>query len=209
MTLGRLARQTLLLGALLLSAAVAVAQTVPVTLSWTSPTDGAPVDHYKIYWSVDGEAFREIGESEANTAVIECEVGSTYRFRVSGVSAHGLEGILSETSDVVDVAEGQQSEGAPPPAPAFQPNFPNPFNPETTIRYGIPGTVAAGATARLEIYDIRGTRVRLLPVNATPGWHEAVWNGKDDLGQKQPSGQYFVRLLAGGEMATWKMTMVK
>lgn len=203
------ARSILPVGLVLLLAVVAGAQTIPVTLTWTAPTDGAPVHHYKIYWAIDGEDFREAAETDGTSAVIDCQVGSTYRFRVSGVSEYGLEGVLSESSDPVDVAEGQQGEGAPPPAPSFQPNFPNPFNPETTIRYGIPQGARAERGARLEIYDVRGVRVRQLPVNATPGWHEVRWNGKDDTGQTQPSGQYFVRLLTGTEQATWKITMVK
>ncbi|HPF34720.1 MAG TPA: FlgD immunoglobulin-like domain containing protein [Candidatus Krumholzibacteria bacterium] len=209
MTFGRLARPILTAVAALLLASWAGAQTVDVTLSWAAPADGAPVDHYVVYWSIDGADFRKVVESEQTAVVIPCEAGSTYLFRVSGVSEYGLEGVVSETSDPVEILEGQQSEGAPPSAPALRPNYPNPFNPETTIRYGIPVTASAAAGARLEIYDMRGVCVRRLPVNATPGWHEVVWNGRDDLGQEQASGQYFVRLLTSSETSVWKMTMVK
>ena len=42
-----------------------------------------------------------------------------------------------------------------------------------------------------------------------PGWHEVQWNGRDDAGVLMPSGHYVVRLMAGSEVSTWKMTMVK
>jgi len=205
---GRLSNTFILIGLLSLTTAVA-AQAVPVTLSWTAPVDGAPVDHYKVYWSVEGEAFRLADQVDATTSVIEVEVGMEYHFRVSGVSEFGLEGLVSETSDTVLVAEEEQQDDAPPPAPGLRPNFPNPFNPQTTIRYGIPESHVTGMRSRLEIYSLRGQRVRLLTVSETPGWHEVLWNGKDETGETQPSGHYFVRLTAGGEVATWQMTMIK
>lgn len=207
MSVTRLTRPLILLGILAVASGVASARTVPVTLSWTASTGGAPVDHYRVYWSIDGADYRLAAEAQTTTSIIECESGVEYRFRVSGVSAFGIEGKVSVSSDPVEVPEEQSDEGTPPPAPAFQPNYPNPFNPETTIRYGVPADLKG--VARLEIYSLRGERVRLLPADSSPGWHEVVWDGKSDTGATQPSGQYFVRLIAGGEAAGWRITMVK
>ena len=72
-----------------------------------------------------------------------------------------------------------------PPAGALDGNYPNPFNPETRIRYGIPADIATGTPVRLEIYGIDGRRVRSFTVDRTPGWHEVTWDGTDDRGVVQ------------------------
>ncbi len=195
---------------LLLGAATCVmASTFPVSLSWSAPQDGAPVDFYKVYWTVDGAAPRVIETVDDPSAVIQCETGVEYIFTVKAVSPYGLESVMSEASDLVFLPE-QQSEGnAPPASPGFRPNYPNPFNPETQIRYGIPRDHEVGSPVVLELYDVRGQRVRTFSVDDTPGWHEVTWNGKGDDGAERPSGHYVLRLVCDAGSSTWKMTMVK
>ena len=94
-----------------------------------------------------------------------------------------------------------------PAAFALLPNTPNPFNPMTTIRYEVPG---AGATVRLEGFDLTGRRIRTLVNETRPaGRHEVTWNGRDDTGAQLASGTYFYRLQAGSFTRTEKMTLVK
>ena len=193
----------------LLAAATAAAETVPVTFQWTSPVDGAPVDHYRVYASRDGEAFRLEGTNEDNSFVLDAEPGVEYRIRVSGVAASGLEGELSEVSEVFFLPDGGVQQAGPPPAPDFKPNYPNPFNPETKLRYGIPENFDGSQRVALELFDIRGQRIRTFTPDTSPGWHEATWDGRDDSGNMQPSGHYVARLVVGSEVATWKLTMVK
>ncbi|MCC7265020.1 MAG: T9SS type A sorting domain-containing protein [Candidatus Latescibacteria bacterium] len=72
-------------------------------------------------------------------------------------------------------------------------NYPNPFNPETTIGYQLPATVQV----RLEIYDVLGQKVRTLVQQVEPaGYHSAVWDGRDDAGQALAGGIYLYRLQA-------------
>lgn len=74
------------------------------------------------------------------------------------------------------------------------PNFPNPFNENTVIRYNLsrPGFVT------LEIYNIRGQKVRsLVSKQSTAGTFTTYWDGKDDSGRVLNSGVYFIRLQAG------------
>ena len=96
-----------------------------------------------------------------------------------------------------------------PSAPLLRPNFPNPFNPQTTIAYGVPENADPAAPLSLEVYDLGGHLVRRLQVENSPGWHGAVWNGTDDAGTVRGSGQYVVRFRCGGAVRTWKMTMLK
>ncbi|MFH1278210.1 MAG: FlgD immunoglobulin-like domain containing protein [Candidatus Eisenbacteria bacterium] len=100
--------------------------------------------------------------------------------------------------------------GAAPDAPAalvLERNRPNPFNPTTTIRYGI----SRPSDVRLVVYDIAGRRVRTLREGGeeTAGFHEVFWNGRDDSGTPVASGTYFYRLVAGDRSETKRMILVR
>jgi len=83
---------------------------------------------------------------------------------------------------------------------------PNPFNPQTSIVYDL----AAMGTVRLEIYDLRGTRVRTLVAEEQPaGRHAAIWDGRDDQGHMIASGTYMARLAAGGTAHMRKLALLK
>ncbi|MCP3859200.1 MAG: T9SS type A sorting domain-containing protein [Phycisphaeraceae bacterium] len=86
------------------------------------------------------------------------------------------------------------------------PNFPNPFNPVTTISFSLaePGAV------QLAVYDVRGRMVRtLVSGDMSAGEHEVVWQGKDDAGHQVASGLYFARMINGDRALTHKMLMLK
>ncbi len=97
-------------------------------------------------------------------------------------------------------------EAVPPPASAItlHPNFPNPFNPTTTIRFSVPER----QSAMLEIFNLRGQLVRSYPAFAG-GSHEVVWNGVDNSGYSVGSGVYLYRLQAGGHSITRRMVLLK
>jgi flagellar hook assembly protein FlgD len=86
-------------------------------------------------------------------------------------------------------------------------NFPNPFNPSTSISYMIP----VGANVRLEIYSVIGQRVRLLDEGyRPPATYSVMWDGRDEIGQTVSSGVYFCRLTAGGNIIrTRRLVMVR
>jgi len=94
-----------------------------------------------------------------------------------------------------------------PRAFAFARNFPNPFNPRTTLRFALP----APARVTLTIYDLAGRRVRaLIPAQAyPPGWHEVAWDGTGEAGRPQASGIYFGRLEAGPFTATRRLVLLR
>ena len=76
-------------------------------------------------------------------------------------------------------------------------NFPNPFNPATTIRYGLP---QAGRVT-LKIYNLLGEEVALI-INdelQAAGYHAAIWDGRNHAGKVVASGVYIYRLEAGPE----------
>ena len=76
---------------------------------------------------------------------------------------------------------------------ALHQNFPNPFNPETTVRFDLP---EAGAVT-IQVTDISGRQVRQLLAGEMPaGSHRLVWNGQNDAGRPAESGVYFITLRA-------------
>jgi hypothetical protein len=101
-------------------------------------------------------------------------------------------------------------------SPAFastlDPNFPNPFNPMTTIPYAVGSRDALGApvSVTLTIYNIAGERVATL-VNRSlpPGSYQAVWRGRNDHGVDLSSGVYFARLEIGDRTMTQKLVFLK
>jgi hypothetical protein len=90
---------------------------------------------------------------------------------------------------------------------ALYSNYPNPFNPETRIRFEIGGH----EDVTLVIYDILGRRVRLLmkDMASNPGMHVVNWDGRNDLGVEVASGVYIYRVLAGDFIAHRKMLLVR
>jgi flagellar hook assembly protein FlgD len=89
-------------------------------------------------------------------------------------------------------------------------NYPNPFNPETTIEYAIPAQAAGMVRVTLRIYNLQGQLLRtLVDEEKSPGHHRVVWDGKNDLGAKVSSGVYLYTINAGYFKATRKMTITK
>jgi len=97
--------------------------------------------------------------------------------------------------------------GEIPGGTVLHPNYPNPFNPQTTIRYELdrPNAVV------LRIYDVTGQLIRVLrnAVWEETGNHEVIWRGQDDHGRPVASGTYFARLKAGNFEQTQRMVVVR
>jgi len=100
-------------------------------------------------------------------------------------------------------------------------NFPNPFNPYTTIQFTVgamssspvnfgQGDMSATAHVVINVYNVRGQRVRtLLNEHREPGHHSVVWNGTDDFGRSVSSGIYLYRVVSGENTATRRMLLMK
>ena len=85
-------------------------------------------------------------------------------------------------------------------------NYPNPFNPSTTIRFGLPKAAAVS----LVIYDIAGHQVKtLVEGELAAGYHECTWTGLDQENQPVSTGIYLARLISGGETRTIKMLYLR
>ena len=101
---------------------------------------------------------------------------------------------------------GVEDDGEVPARPVLESIAPNPFNPTTVVRFGVPG----GGRANLEVFDIRGRKVAtLFEGDLQAGIHEEVWRGLDDAGRSVASGTYVVRLEAGRQVATRKVELAR
>jgi hypothetical protein len=86
-------------------------------------------------------------------------------------------------------------------------NYPNPFNPITTISFSITQT---SSFVTLDIFNIKGQKVNTLINEALPaGKHSVVWDGKDEKGKNVSSGVYFYKLNTGNYEETKKMILLK
>ncbi len=85
-------------------------------------------------------------------------------------------------------------------------NYPNPCNPTTTIRFGLPSP----GEVRIDIINILGQVVkRLVRIDMPAGYHDVEWDGRNDGGGEVASGVYFYRLIAGNTTISKKMMLLK
>jgi len=85
-------------------------------------------------------------------------------------------------------------------------NYPNPFNPETEIRFNL----AEASQVLLEIYNLKGQKIfTVVDKKLEADLHSYVWNGKDTSGNPAASGVYFYKLVAGNYQSVNKMLLLK
>ena len=85
-------------------------------------------------------------------------------------------------------------------------NFPNPFNPLTTISFGVP----KNSNIALHIFDLSGTRIStILNEEMSPGFHSIQWDGTDENGARIASGIYIYNLTDGSNSIFKKMIYIK
>jgi hypothetical protein len=105
-----------------------------------------------------------------------------------------------------ELPTGVEGGAAPAPGIAILSNYPNPFNPTTSIRYQI----SPAQNVELAVFDVRGRLVRVLESGATPaGVHESDWDGTDRRGRPAASGIYYVRLAGEHDTMTRKIVLLK
>jgi len=125
----------------------------------------------------------ETGDGEATTKSV------LYSFRTSDVAT--------------DVAS---EKFAIPKIFALHQNHPNPFNPETLIRYELPRSV----TVQLTIYNLLGQPIRqLVDQEQSAGVYEVLWDDLETSGRRAGSGIYFYQITAGPFRAMRKMSIIQ
>ena len=156
---------------------------------------------------------------------VQAEAGSTIGFGISlsdpsntypyhyGYAGEWPMGLLWETAETL----GDLILASPPTDLAAEnnqrpgqfvlfPNYPNPFNPETTIAFELPGR----SHVLLRVYSLQGQLIRTLK-NSTldAGYHSVKWDARDANGVLVANGVYMYRLTAGDRVVSRKMLLLK
>ena len=188
----------------------ATAGDAEATLSWDAPNNasGADLTGYAYRYKESGGDFiaytdiPESGPGQANSrsyTVPGLTNGLEYVFHVRALNEYGG-GLPAEVTVTLPVNVRIESEELPSEA-ALWANYPNPFNPETTIRYALP----QAGNVRLAVYDLLGHEVAILVDRSKPAGHHTARFGADNL----PSGLYVYRLQAQDKTIVRTMMLVK
>jgi hypothetical protein len=149
---------------------------------------------------VDGSPVTGTGDVVSLTFRVLTEFEDNARFEI----ANGVVFDGSQLSNPV-VALGSLNVESTPTEFALLQNFPNPFNPETTIKYN----VAKGGNVSLRIYNVVGQVVKtLVAEQQSAGRYTVRWNGTDDRGVSVSSGIYFYQITSGSDFQDVKKLML-
>jgi hypothetical protein len=141
------------------------------------------------------------------TLKISRDLRQNNTYSVAGRGAENHKQLTLVVSKRGDFDEKYAEYQVVPDAFALSQNFPNPFNPSTTIRYSLP----KAERVTLKVYNLLGKEVVTLLDNEQKdaGYHVAIWNGRDAAGKGVGSGVYFVHMRAGNFVQTRKMVLVE
>ncbi|RMF60961.1 MAG: T9SS C-terminal target domain-containing protein, partial [Calditrichaeota bacterium] len=155
-----------------------------------------------IVFDDQGHLFGLAGGEDDVSTLIEIDTTTGVGTAIGSTGITGLSGLAIKTTPIVGI------EGTEPIPQSFElmQNFPNPFNPVTTITFTIPQS----SRVTLQVFDITGQLVRtLVKGNLEPGKHEVLWDGKDDSRNLVSSGVYLYRLSTSSFVKTRKMILLK
>ena len=156
--------------------------------------------HYKIYIDNDPDfqSPQVLEQDQDTTLTIQnLQPGKTYFWKVLVKNTAGDSlwssnmNVFSVAHDAISGVEEEMSRN--PDRFALHPNYPNPFNPETSIRFDLPSP----SFVKIMIYDIQGRPVRTIQDECrNAGVFSSAWDGKDEKGYAAPSGIYVCRMEA-------------
>lgn len=147
-----------------------------------------------------GSNWQPLGDGLPNVPITDMDFHNPTRTLVA--ATYGRSMYRLNVGDVTSVEPR-------PPVPAhfaLYQNFPNPFNPETTIRFDLQNT----SQVRLQVYDILGRHVRtLIDESVSAGGHRINWDGRDDSGHAVASGTYIYRLENQDRILARRMVLLR
>jgi hypothetical protein len=157
-------------------------------------------DREGVYQKVNATLVWGAGQSENERLYRyvdrSARVGQTYYYKIADVDYSGL----STMHGPYETSYGQPTDYI------LEQNFPNPFNPETTIHF----TLKEAGEVYMNIYNIRGELVRhLLDGEHRSGRQVVQWNGLNDQGMAVPSGTYFYELRVNDFSMRRKMVLMR
>ena len=165
--------------------------------------------HYYIY-KQDNETARKVSD-QLDKMFVDSRYGYQAHliFGDEGYSLEGLKELLKKKQESLLAKRGERIDDIlsemPKEYKLFN-NYPNPFNPSTTIKYSIPKV----SNVKIQVYNMMGQLIKTL-VNETkaPGFYNVVWNGTNESASKVASGIYFYRFESDNFVANNKMIYLK
>ncbi|MBT3756742.1 MAG: T9SS type A sorting domain-containing protein [Candidatus Cloacimonetes bacterium] len=170
-------------------------------VSWIvpDPFGGRNLDGYNIY--LDGE----FSGSSTSTDFTISNLTLNQEYTV-GVSVQ----YTDEESEIIEIDYTHISANSPEgiiSVTKLNGNYPNPFNPITTISFSVSEVFSL---VNIEIYNLKGQKVKTLVYKQLAvGQYSTIWNGKDDSNKQVSSGVYFYKMRAGTYTSTKKMLLMK
>lgn len=169
--------------------------------------DPTPIG-FNVYRSTDGSEYELLTYTgDTTTAYVDSSVsiGTTYYYTVSAVHVWGITP-TSNVASVSPVVPVGNHDAVLPARYDLHANYPNPFNPTTTIRYDL----KAETRVTLRVFNLLGQEVRtLVDGRESAGYKMVEWDGKNNHGRTVSTGIYLYRLEAGEFVKTRKMMMLK
>ena len=156
----------------------------PTTSEWQEVR--VPLGRFDVTESIDVVAF--LGDLSGTVYIDDVRLVTAAKDRGPGTA------VLESRDEMTPVAFGLSQ------------NYPNPFIPETTIRFDLP---SAGSAA-LSLFNLAGQRLAtLVSGDREAGSYTLLWDGTDDAGRDLASGMYFYRLAAGDRVETRKLMLLR
>ena len=176
---------------------------LPDIPTWAVTVDPDFPDHIYVgnelgvFQSLDGGSTWENINGNLPDATFAFDLVISTSNRKLRVATHGNGVYQTDLTTVVSTDEDPST----PEAFTLEQNFPNPFNPSTTIRYNL----RESGQVRLEVFDVNGRQVAtLVDGNQASGAHSVVFDARG-----LASGTYIYRLQLGAQVLTRKMTLIK
>ncbi len=156
-----------------------------------------------------GSGGKKVSDVTLSSQYSEPGFGTTYSqvmFAVTNLGTNAASFSYSSIGQPSTVTEVSEPADPVPSTFALRNNYPNPFNPSTTIRYNIP----TSGYVRLRVFDVVGREVASLVDGVqSAGSYSVNWHGTDDAGRSVASGVDFYTLESLGERTTKRMVLLK
>ena len=157
--------------------------------TWSGGVSSFNGTKWTTYTTEDG-----LAENYVNSVTVDNNNLKWFGLHISGVSSFDERSVSVENNRDMPVIINIRG------------NFPNPFNPQTTIEFSL---VTEGIVI-LDIFNISGQKVKtMFAKNLPAGVHSMIWDGEDANGSIVSSGIYFCRLIMGDNSSVHRMVLVK
>ena len=170
---------------------------IPLEVNFTDQSNGDVIS-----WEWDFENDGTVDSYDQNPTHIYDETGI---YTVSLTVSDGTDTDIEIKNDYINVINVDSDDETISFEATNLFNYPNPFNPSTTIEFSI----QTDSKVDLTIYNIKGQKIRTLTSNEfTQGSHSIIWNGKDEVGKSMSSGIYYYELNVNGEIEAMKKCLL-